>query len=749
MTITLVSLLLVTARKTPPRFSFSTENKLCAAILFCHARYPMTDTTNDPQELVQHYLTHHYRVVFWPRSGDDKGPRIRGWTQARYTLEDYHPGDRVGLVTGHELEPGKFLHDVDLDWAPGSLIAQFFLPATDFVFGRASKKISHCFYTLPETLPTFQYKDIDDGTLIELRGSKLDGDVGFQTMAPPSVWTKKGVEEPLQFVKQGAPAHIPDAAYLKQRVCYAAIGMILAKHLGTNGFGHDSRLAWAGFLLRAGMAVEDLVTMGEAISTYCNNQEVSDVRRVVESTVQALNSTSKKVKGGPTLARLLGPAGKAILARINEWLGKERDFLRGADGGILKDNQENIKRAISLMGHDLAYDEFSDKMFLDRAKVVEDREMTSLWLRIDEAYRFRPTYMFFEKVVKQIAWDNAFHPVKEYLATLDWDGTARVGGWLQHAAGAEDSAYVRAVGSILLIAAVRRIRHPGSKFDELLVLEGEQGLNKSSALRALCPKGEWFSDDLPLNVQAQRMIEGTLGKWIIEAADLAGKRKADIEQLKATLSRQVDGPARMAYAHLPVERARQFVIVGTTNSAAYLSDPTGARRFWPVAIQAFDVGWILEHRDQLWAEAAVLEEKGASTRLAESLWPDAALEQEERREIDPWETILRPLLQGTEVTSGGYRRIATDALWDALGIEAARRDRYGALRISETMQRLGFVRTRLRLPEVGVVVGYINKDKSHNEPVEDKLFPAHHREVEGESEGETVAAVAKKEEVPF
>src|SRR6185436_11555438 len=125
------------------------------------------------------------------------------------------------------------------------------------------------------------------------------------------------------------------------------------------------------------------------------------------------------------------------------------------------------------------------------------------------------------------------------------------------------------------------------KYDEMVVWESEQGSLKSSAAQALCPEASWFSDDLPLNLKSQQLIESTLGKWIVEASDLAGKRKAEIEQLKAMLSRQVDGPARMAYAHFAVERLRHFIIIGTTNSKSYLNDSTGARRFWPAEVQQF------------------------------------------------------------------------------------------------------------------------------------------------------------------
>jgi predicted P-loop ATPase len=108
------------------------------------------------------------------------------------------------------------------------------------------------------------------------------------------------------------------------------------------------------------------------------------------------------------------------------------------------------------------------------------------------------------------------------------------------------------VSALPLIAAVRRVRQPGCKFDELLILESEQGALKSGALRALCPDESYFSDDLPLGVDSKLTIERTMGKWIIEASELYGCRGREVEQLKAFLSRQADGPVRLAYARLPV-----------------------------------------------------------------------------------------------------------------------------------------------------------------------------------------------------
>jgi predicted P-loop ATPase len=657
----------------------------------------------------------------WPDRGTQKGPIEEGWKTKPFTLDDYNESTRVGIMTGQEVSPGRFLHDLDIDWAPGYKIALSFLPKTEFVYGRASKFISHCFYTLPEALPRIPFVDpVDKTTLLEIRGTKENGELGWQSMVPPSVWSNsEGRREPLEFRHFGTPTHFENTQHFKQRACLAAIAMILAKRFGHNGFGHDTRLAWAGYLLRASIPVEDLVLMGEAISAYCNNREILDIRRVVESTSLALSTEGKKVKGGPALARIIGgEPGKRTIAEINKWLGRDSDFVRNADGLIIKDHQENVRRAISLLGIDLSYQEFAEKMLVREhegpLRLLDDRVVNSIWLRIDRDFRFRPSFVFFERVLMDTAYDNMFHPVRDYLANLVWDRTPRINTWLSTYGGAEDSSdasesltYLEAVSSIVLIAAVRRVLHPGCKYDEMLVLESEQGLNKSGALRALCPLDEWFSDDLPLDVDAKEIIERTLGKWIIEASDLVGGRKADRDHLKSMLSRQIDGPARMAYAHVAVERPRQFIIVGTTNSSEYLADTTGSRRFWPVRVRRFDVEGIVRDRDQLWAEAVVREAAGESIRLPEELWSQAGEHQEQRREIDAWEEVLREVIEGLEPDSKQRLQVAADALWGAVGtVDVSRRDRAGARRIAEIMQRFGFVRTNVYV-EKKVVTGYV------------------------------------------
>jgi predicted P-loop ATPase len=657
-----------------------------------------------PSQIIDFYFQHNIRLCFWPAIGDLKGPRDKGWTEKTYTRDEYKEGMRVGFMCGQEFTPGRHLTDIDIDWAPGYKIALALLPPTDFGFGRTNKTVSHVCYTTPEPIASFKYEDPTDKTvLIEIRGTKLDGTLGNQTMCPPSIWSRGDLREPLGFVLEELklPTHYDAISKVVQTTCMSAISMLLARHFGAQGFGHETRLVWAGFLLRAGFSEDECLRMGLAILDHTGNKDKGDVKLSIESTAKRLAKDDKKVKGGPALAKLLGPKGALIIKRINEWLGRDSDFIRNDKGQIIKNSYENIVRALRLLDTELSYNAFSDKPLVNRIEPLEDHHVNELWFRIQEDFHFQPEYTFFERVLNRAVRTNVFHPVREYLDSLQWDGLPRINEWLVLSGGAPNTPYVYAVSAIVLIAAVRRIRKPGVKFDEMIVLESKQGLQKSSALRALCPFEEWFSDDFELGVSSQKIIESTQGKWIIEASELSGMRPTQIELLKSTLSRQIDGPARMAYAHLPMERPRQFIIVGTTNSKAYLADPTGGRRFWPVEVQNFNLEWLLKFRDQLWAEAAHREQAGESIRLPEPLWPVASEKQEFRRELDPWEALIIPaLLDETSFHDykDGHSRVITSYLWDAVGVTPDRRTKRDQMRLTDIMQRLGFERAKIRPP---------------------------------------------------
>ncbi len=299
--------------------------------------------------------------------------------------------------------------------------------------------------------------------------------------------------------------------------------------------------------------------------------------------------------------------------------------------------QHNFDVALGKLGATLSYNTFSGRKMIGRegrSTIVQDIDVIELRYAIDEQFHFTPSKDELYDLVTSRARRKSFHPVCDYLDGVQstWDGVPRIETWLIRLAGAEDTPFVRAVSRLILVAACRRVRSPGCKFDEVLVLEcPTQGSLKSSAVKALSPDEAWVTDDLALDASTQKVIEQTRGKWIVEMSELKGRRGSR-DHVKSALSRQVD-EARGAYMREVEIVPRQFISFATVNDLQYLSDPTGNRRFWPVAIVRFDVETLKLERDQLWAEGATIEATGASIRLDESLWADAAVEQDGRRAV--------------------------------------------------------------------------------------------------------------------
>jgi predicted P-loop ATPase len=241
---------------------------------------------------------------------------------------------------------------------------------------------------------------------------------------------------------------------------------------------------------------------------------------------------------------------------------------------------------------------------------------------------------------------NGFHPVKEYLQGLTWDGTPRVDTLLIDYMGAEDSSYVRAVARKFMAAAVARVMEPGCKFDHVPVLTGRQGVGKSTLARKL--GRSWFKDTFHA-VQGKESIEQLHGVWIMEMGELAGLKKVEVEAIKAFISRQTDS-YRRPYETATLDLPRQCVFIGTTNQPDFLRDQTGNRRFWPVSVEP-DMALYSVHTDlgeevvdQLWAEAVQIWKGGERLYMDERLEKQALQVQEEHLEEDPWQEMIESYL---------------------------------------------------------------------------------------------------------
>jgi predicted P-loop ATPase len=279
------------------------------------------------------------------------------------------------------------------------------------------------------------------------------------------------------------------------------------------------------------------------------------------------------------------------------------------------------------------------------------------------------------------AEERGFHPVKDYLEALAWDGRKRLDGWLTRHLGAADNEYTRVIGRLFLISAVARIFEPGCKVDYVLVLQGKQGFFKSSVCQTLA--GPWFSDALP-DISHKDANQHLRDKWFVEIAELSAFGRADIEFLKSFITRTIER-YRASYGRGEVFEPRQCVFIATTNTRMFIKDDTGGRRFWPVDVKEADIPALAANRNQLFAEAV------AAYRAGENWWPKPeferrviAAEQDARREVDLWQETVAAFVTGRQSVRPG--QIAREAL----KIETTRLATSDSHRITAILDRLGW-----------------------------------------------------------
>jgi predicted P-loop ATPase len=264
--------------------------------------------------------------------------------------------------------------------------------------------------------------------------------------------------------------------------------------------------------------------------------------------------------------------------------------------------------------------------------------MGELWVLRFLTGRWQGDRANFATLIEAQARKDRYHPVRKYLKSLYWDRTPRLKHWLYQHCNTEKTALNCWFGAAILMGAVHRVMDPGAKFDLMLVLEGKQGVGKSSIASIL--GGEWFGDGVRLGDDPKVMIEQTAGKWIIEVPELSGMSNKEVECIKAQISRTHDR-ARLAYARLSSDVPRQFVLIGTTNDDKYLKDKSGNRRFMPVRVGKIDLDALKFERDQLWAEAYWRYCQGMPANpVPEMLWEEAGEAQAARVLDDPVEDYL-------------------------------------------------------------------------------------------------------------
>lgn len=323
--------------------------------------------------------------------------------------------------------------------------------------------------------------------------------------------------------------------------------------------------------------------------------------------------------------------------------------------GLIKDDLQNLVVIIqndkNLKG--IAYNQHRDgidvKGNLPWKQVKSgwnDSDMSALKVYFDKTYGvWSPTKI--KEALIAVAAERAYHPIKEYLNSLpDWDGVERLDTLLIDHLGAEDNEYSRAVIRKTLVAAVARIYEPGTKFDSVLILNGPQGIGKSTFFARLGIK--WFSDSLTItDMRDKAAAEKLQGYWLLELGELAGIKKTDVETVKSFVSR-TDDKYRASYGVNVESHPRQCVVVGTTNSeTGFLRDITGNRRFWPVRVSGDSIkkAWDLKDIDQIWAEVLYVYRKGEDLFLKGNEAQIAISQQADAMETDDREGLVREYLE--------------------------------------------------------------------------------------------------------
>jgi hypothetical protein len=412
------------------------------------------------------------------------------------------------------------------------------------------------------------------------------------------------------WVSEGEPSRVEGAA-LKQALARLAAAALLVRHYPGEGSRHDAALVLGGVLARAHWAADEIVGFVSAVARHANDSDWRERASTAKAAVDRL-ANGDKVSGRKRLAQAWS---ESIGQRFAEWLqlGDTSPTVThtAPKGHLIKPVKDrvcsNVGNALVLLETEpalecmLAFDEMlglpmlmhpvplpgeqaADASAFTPRPLTDEVVVATHWMQWF-ALRGIGRSTVHDAISKR-AHDCAFHPVRDYLNGLQWDGEERLRFWLADYLDVPQSTYGEAIGPMLLISMVARVFRPGCQVDYALVLEGAQGVLKSRACSTL--GGKWFSSSLPEISLTKESMHHLQGKWLIELAELHAISRAEVSLLKSFISRDVDR-YRPPYGRAEVVQPRQCVFIGTTNEKTYLRDHTGNRRFWPVTCGAPDV----------------------------------------------------------------------------------------------------------------------------------------------------------------
>lgn len=397
------------------------------------------------------------------------------------------------------------------------------------------------------------------------------------------------------------------------------------------------------------------------------------------------------------------------------WDGDEDDELWRADlrwdgNNHIRHFQTNVEiileKSLVYRGA-LAYDEFTNRVVILRpipgggkaGDHFSERHVLAFRafceVRLDVSFRDS----LIDDAVKAVAFRNRRHQIRDFLDRLVWDGEPRLDHLADRYFGADPTEYNRTVMRKFILSAVARAYEPGCKADNCVVLEGGQGVFKSTSLKIMFLAAN-LVNDTPLDLKTKDAYIGLQGRWCIEFAELDSLTKVDYNRIKAILSGSNDSYRGVHERHT-TDHPRTCLFVGTCNESSYLPDPTGGRRFWPVKVGRIDLEGLIRDRLQLWAEAVECYKAGDPWHLTSYEDALARVEQELRRQEDPWEAPIAKYIIGRE-------KVTTDEiLKNALALKDYAINGQAARRVSQILvDRFHWRRTRFFLG-TSKVNGYV------------------------------------------
>jgi len=381
-----------------------------------------------------------------------------------------------------------------------------------------------------------------------------------------------------------------------------------------------------------------------------------------------------------------------IVVPLNAWKGKLNTGKSGPKKTIT--NLMLFLKNLPEFGKTIRWNELAQRAEWN-GRPVEDSDLVDVRL-ILEGHDFEPTVNDVLPAVMRHAKENSFHPIRDYLTGLEWDGLKRLDRWLTLCLGAPDTAFVRMAARKTLIAAVARAFKPGCKVDTVLVLEGPQGIKKSSAIERLFGEA-YTAESVNIFDQHNKMVMAMMGAWCVELAEFVAILNRDRNVVKGLLSMRSDRVV-LPYAKIASDHPRQCIFFGTINpgDSGYLTDGTGNRRYWPVEVTKADLELIEDRRDQIWAEAYRAFQASEPWWIEDEEQADLAKnEAAAREEYDVWVELLLDKL-------GGRNSVTTAEALQAINVPMERMDRRAELRAGRCLKDLGFVKATPKIMINGV-----------------------------------------------